>query len=269
MRFCLFLFIFFVAPAWAGFEGITIKNLDLKYERPYGRGVVERASLILSSFIGPLPMPVELVRSDASYKLGTPYFDLVWQNPLHFLHDLKELEAEVFNLNIGSKEHTASASKLAFVPNDFEMFKFQEMAFFCKGDSSSESFKARFMNDCWEKLVFTSKRVEVPTDLPLFGVIEDLPKVVAEIDAPVDDLVINVDKGEFNLVFYFRYFFYAGLRARGHLSYEDDGNTVVLRLDQIKWGYLPVTSKVMNEMKRRIKHPDIVIDPPYMKFKIR
>jgi hypothetical protein len=61
----------------------------------------------------------------------------------------------------------------------------------------------------------------------------------------------------------------AGLRTWGNFHYEDDRKSIVIRVDLIKFGIIPVTSLVMKELKDRIKDPDVEINPPFIKIRTR
>ena len=254
-------------PAFAGFEGIIIKNLDLDYARPHGSGQVHKVSLNLSSFMQG-PMPINVHRTDEALVVVTPFVDLIWKNPLPLLHNAENVQTSGLNVQMGFLEHVIEASFLKATPKGQGEFKFENLSLICKGSSSERLFSNRLKDDCRESMVIKSKKVEIPEDFLLTDILQGLLPITDQIDFPADDLLVDVKNGHFTSVFYFRLFLYAGLRAYGHVSYEDNRETVVLRVDQIRWGYLPVTKIIMKELMKRNKYSNVTIEPPFIRIRI-
>lgn len=265
----LFLPVFFLSffnMAHAGVDSLSVKNLDLSYQRPYGKGQVEKASLGLSLYEG--PYPVEVYRTDDALKLESPFFNLFWNSPMEFFHNMENLEGKKMNLSIGKLHHTAEALHLTAGPAGQGEYKFDHVSMECKGSSLSKELQTRLIEDCREEMTLVAKRVDVPTDFILVDLLGKLPKGPLEMDAPADHLRLTSDKGDFSLVFYLKYYIYAGLRAWGHMSFEDNNKMMVIRVDKIKFGFLSVTQIVMNELERRVDHPSVKVEPPYIKIEL-
>ncbi|MCE9500261.1 MAG: hypothetical protein K8R21_07165, partial [Leptospira sp.] len=58
------------------------------------------------------------------------------------------------------------------------------------------------------------------------------------------------------------------LKVAGHAQFENDGKTFAIRVDEIKFGILPITNTVLSEMQARIKDPKVKIDPPWIRITV-
>lgn len=261
----VFFFSFFNL-SYAGVDSLSVKNLDLNYQRPYGKGEVEKASLGLSLYEG--PYSVEVHRTDEALKLESPFFSLFWNNPMELFHNMESLDGKKMNLSIGRLHHTAHALHLTAGPEGQGEYKFDHVSMECKGSSLSPELQTRLMEDCRERMNLVAKKVDVPIDSILVDLLGQLPKGPLEMDVPADHLKLTSDNGDFSLVLYLKYYIYAGFRTWGHVSFEDNNKIMLIRVDKIKFGYLPVTQVVMSELKKRINHPSITVEPPYIKIEL-
>ena len=94
MRAFLLILITFSMNAIAGFDKLTVQNLDLEYLGPYGKGTVERVGIGMS--FATEPYDVEVNRTDDAFELTSPYLDFTWNDPLKFVYDIEILNTKVY-----------------------------------------------------------------------------------------------------------------------------------------------------------------------------
>lgn len=255
-------------PVFAGFEKITIQNLDFEYKTPYGQGTAEKIGVGVSlKTKATIPFPVEVTRTEESFEFVTPYIDFSWKHPLKFLYELEEFHSQKTSLSLGTKTHSISSEFIMVKTRDHNVYKAQKLNALCDGNATGE-FDVRLFEDCRKKLHLTIKKIDVPDSFILTRLVQELPSpALAELDIPGDNVVLSVNDGNFSLQVYIRFWVYAGLRAYGQVYYENDYQTVAIKVNQIKFGYLPVTNLVMNKLKELIKSPDVKIDPPWIRIR--
>lgn len=263
----IFLLLFFTTSfAFARLERITVQTLDLDYAAPYGRGMAEKVGIGIG--IAPESFPIDVIRTENSFDLISPYVEFSWMNPLKFIYDLQSVSSRKLSASLGAQNHTVTAESVTVVPKKGGEYKADLLDAKCAGDFKGP-FDVRLLEDCRKSLYLTIKRVEVPTDFFLYQVLEELPKLPGTFEIPGDNVIASIDEGNFYLQVYVKYWFYAGLRSRGHVQYENNYQTVAIRVDQVKFGYLIVTNMVMEKLKEVIKSPDVVIDPPWIRIDVR
>jgi hypothetical protein len=265
MRLHLLLTFLFSVSAHAAFEKLNVKNLDLKYEAPYGVGTVEKVGIGMS--LDTYVFPIEINRTENSFELTSPYVDFTWNKPLKFIYDIEQLVTKKASATLGSDVHFVEAEN-ASVKFSGKEYKAELLKLECDGDATGV-FEARLLEDCRHYLDLRVKRIEVPFDFFLFDLVRSLPIPASDkIDMPGDNVIATINKGELYLQVYIKYVFYAGLRAWGHMQYENNRKVIAIRVDSIKFGYLPVTSMVMKKLQELIKSPDVKIDPPWIRINI-
>lgn len=258
--------LFTTSFAFASLEKITVQNLDLDYAAPYGKGTVEKVGIGVG--LTPETFPLEVIRTETSFDLISPYVDFSWMNPLKFIYSLQTVSSRKLSASLGTKDHFISAESVTVIPKNGGEYKADLFDAKCVGDFKGP-FDVRLLEDCRKSLNLTIKRVDVPTDFFLYEVLEDLPKLPGTFEIPGDNVIAKIDEGNFYLQVYVKYWFYAGLRSWGHMQYENNYQTIAIRVDQIKFGYLTVTNLVMKKLQEVIKNPDVVIDPPWIRIDVR
>lgn len=255
---------------FAGFEKLTVQNLDLEYNAPYGKGTVEKVGIGLG--LNPEAFPIEFIRTESTIDLISPYVDFSWYNPLKFVYDIEHATTKKLSSVLGAKDRHYVKSELLIVRPKEASGDYRAEG--VEGECPAEfkgSFDQRLLEDCRKSLNLTIKKIDVPVDFFLLKVLEDLPQLPGQSapDMPGDNIIAKIENGDLYLQIYVKFWFYAGLRTWGHVQYENDYQTIALRVDQIKFGYLTVTNLVMKKLKEVIKSPDVRIDPPWIRIDVR
>jgi hypothetical protein len=264
----LFLIILIISPVFAGLDKIQIKNLDLKYEYPYGTGLVEKVSVGVS-IKSQTNYPVEIHRRDDSFEVLSPFVDFQWMNPIPFFHNLQKVSLEKFNLKIDRNEHYLKGQSVQFAGEKTETFVFGKYDLNCAGSSVSVDVVERLKADCLDKMEASVEHMELPLQF-LSEIASQLPDVPTETGAeiPANDFSLSVYKGDFFSYMRIKYVVRAYLKFWGHLQYENEGKTLAIRLDSVKFGVLPVTPLVFAELARQVNHPRVSINPPWIRIQL-
>ncbi len=264
----LILIIFLISSALAGLDKIQIKNLDLNYESPYGTGVVEKVSVGVSIKSQAL-YPVEVHRRNDSFEVLSPFVDFQWMNPIPFFHNLQKVSLEKLNLKIDRAEHFLKGEALSFTGEKSENFVFGKYDLNCQGTSNAIEVVERLKVDCLDKLEATVAHMELPFQF-LSAIASQLPDVPTETegDIPANDFTLSIYKGDFFSHMRIKYVVRAYLKFWGHAQFENEGKTLAIRLDSVKFGVLPVTPLVFAELSRQVNHPRVSINPPWIRIQL-
>lgn len=267
MRAFLLILTIFSINAFAGFDKLTVQNLDLEYVGTYGKGAVERVGIGMSFAAD--PYDIEINRTDESFELTSPYLDFTWNDPLKFIYDIEKLTTKKLSASLGSKKsHFVEADYLMVQPKERGQYIAEKMKGSCEGLAVGR-FQMRMMDDCRNKMDLTIKKVDVPVDFILYRVMEDLPRMPApEAEFPGDNIIVSVREGDYALQIYLKYWFYAGLRSWGHVQYENDYKTIAIRVDKIKFGYLNITKMALKKLQEVNTSPNVKVDPPWIRINL-
>lgn len=262
MRTLLLTIILFSSSSYAGLKQLGVKNLSLEYTAPKGVGSVEKIEIGLSKVVN---HPLEVERIGETLVVRTPVLDFTWMEPWKFLLDAESISLFNANLSAGKGVHDVSVDQAKFRLNGEYVLK--KAVAHCEGQSTLPDLEFQLLEDCRDLMKVEADRLDVPLDGFLIDILARLP--VPDEEQPLKNFTLSVKDGDFYMYFLASYVVKAGLRAWGAVHYEDDLKTMVIRVDLIKFGILPVTSIVMKELKDRIKDPRIKIDPPMVRIRMR
>jgi hypothetical protein len=262
MRLLLVLILLVPTLSFAGLEKLTINNLNLDYVSPKGTGTVDKVEVGVSKEFS---QPVEVEKLEDSLLLRTGVVEFQWMKPWSPLMLLEKIQVENVTLKSGHLAHALVIPKGTITYKGD--YKILNGSAYCEGTSEQADIENRVLEDCRENMKVEADRFDVPFDFFLIDLLAKLPQQDEE--QPLKNFTLTVKDGDFYMYALVNYVVKAGLRTWGAIHYEDDLNTMVIRVDTIKFGYIPVTNMVMKELKERIKSPDIKVEPPFIRIKIK
>ncbi len=262
------LILFIISSALAALENLQVKNLNLDYVSPQGAGLVEKLSIGMSvqEIFNKQSYSFEIYRREDSFDVLSAYADFQWLYPIAFVHNLQKLNTEKFNLKIDRGEHFLRGESLRFTPQKGGDYFFRNFSLDCNGSSELKKVSERLKADCLDKMHATVTNMELPFQF-LTDIADQLPDTPTETDdIPANDFFLSLYKGDFFSYVRIKYIVKAYLKIWGHVQYENEGKTLAIRIDSIKYGVLPVTDLVMAELRRQIHHSSISINPPWIRI---
>lgn len=254
-------------PAYADIKKVVIKDLNLDYVVPYGKGNIEKIDIATS--LVQVPMDIELHRLSDAFVVNSPYVNFTWHNPIKTIYSLEELSAKNLSISVGGEGHDITGEVLKIKPTkDSEEFKAEMIKLKCLGTSTAR-IEQRILQDCRMSMDLTIKKLELPGKLALENYFPEISDVEVQDDLiPTNNLSLKIVEGNFNFETYVKYWFYAGVRGNGYIQFENDNKVIAIRVDQVKFGYLPVTALVMKKLKELIRSPKVEINPPWIRIQV-
>ncbi len=255
--------LFLSTTAFAGLHHLNVQKLNLDYTTPAGQGTVGKLDIGLSKAS---EEAFTIERVGKTFVARTSFLDFTWMEPWKFLFDVEALKIESLDLSAGKNAHdlTLDHGSVKFKGE----YKIEKGTLHCAGSSDLPDLENRIFEDCRESMNVEMDRLDIPMDFFLADVLNRLPPM-PEDNAPLKNFTLTSKQGDFTMYFLAKYVLKAGLRTWGAFHYEDEFKTLVIRVDLVKFGYLPVTSTVMRELKNRIKDPRIQVDPPLIRIRVR
>ncbi len=260
----LFLLFSFINLSFADLDLMKMENLSANYTKPYGKGEVEKVNIDFSS---PLygPYPVEIFRQENSFKVESPFVTFNWLKPWSFVHNAEHFSVNKLNVSFGKKDHSANMETFNFSLEKMGPFALNKVIASCRGNSTQERVENRVIDDCLKSAEVTVNELDVPVDFFISELVSNLSEQpLPESARPADNLKLTLKDGDFSFMVYTRVIFYAGLRAWGNVSLQNNRKSVVIRIDQIRFGYVPITAIVMKELAKRNRNPDVIINDRYI-----
>lgn len=267
MRFLILTIFLLPTFCFAGLNEIRVTNLSGDYLAPNGSGTFEKFSVDLS-FLPP-KYSFEISHTERGYLLSTPMADIHWTKPPKFIHKSDGLIVRGLNLKLGKGEHEAQAPYLSYTAHGAGAVGLDHPHLRCKGGSKNTDFLYEVLGDCLNEMIFTSEKVHVPDDFFLLDFFRKIYGTRSLPESNLDNFLLTSREGDFYLYFLTRYYVKAGLRTWGKVSFDEKEEVLTLKINLIKFGIFPVTSMVMDEIKKKFEGPDVIVEPPYIKIKLK
>lgn len=262
----IYVLLFFISSlTFANFKSVSIDQLNFVYSKSHGLGSVEKVNLGYSFLDAPYPLEVH--KTESSFELVSEFINVTWSNPWSFVFELEKTEIKNTTFSFGKEKHFIESEHILVKPKGRGDYQSEGLKASCLGKSDGDLLR-RLMDDCHQQMDVSIKRVDVPTDFIFYKILANIPITPEDAEYPADDFKLNIKNGDFSLVFYFKYYFYAGLRSWGNFQYENNHQTIVIRVDKIKFGFLNVTNYVMNKLKEVVTNPQVKVEPPYIKINL-
>jgi len=251
--------------AFAGLEKLHLKNVNLNYLAPEGTGDFEKINFGWSLFEE--KYPVLIYRREKTFEIDSTFANFEWINPFSFVHNFESASVAGVNLKLDREDHVISGDMVKFKPDGLGEFRLEDISVKCKGDSAQEDLVLKIQEDCLAKLDATVAHLELPIHF-IQSISEKLPDAPAETDIPANDFVMSVLNGTFYSSLRIKLLLPAYLKIWGFAQIEDTGKTFSLRIDEVKFGVIPVTALVLYELQQQVKHPRVTVAPPWIRIKL-
>lgn len=250
---------------------VKIVNFNIDYEFPLGTGTLEKLSVGAGSksLLNVFPFRLELNEESKSFFFYSDLIDFTWENPPVLLSDVNKIQTKNLNASSESRLHSLDLEKLVYGPNKKDNYEFEKISFKCEGANDYSQLKVRVFENCRESLSGVVVKMDDFFLRYILSILEKLPLPPGSAsEKMVNDLEISIINGRLKLDYAVRYVISTALHVIGTVQYENDYKTIAVKIDSIKYGFLPVTGLVMNQLRTRIKHPRVKVSPPYIRVEI-
>lgn len=263
MRYFLVLFLCSL-DALASLDYLSIKNLNFQYTQPDGFGTVEKIALgfPFTDQINDEALSLRLV--DQSFVVSSSMVDLNWRSPPAIMLNSQGLKVNQTSFNLGSGLDVFSSDSGEWTPKVGKVVSWKDINLDCQGESRDEDILLRLLSNCHNKMEVKIKKLDLPFDVFFSSLKEFLPAEELN-DIPASNFELKSYNGNFGLVFYTRIIVNAGLRMRGHFTYENNFRILKVRIDKVRYGYFTITDLFFRELKKATQGIEgVKVEPPYV-----
>ncbi len=247
---------------------VYIEDLNLDYVAPLGKGSLVKLNLGFGNMKQMAPYPVEVSVQEEAIFVLSPVAEITWEDYPKFLLDIDKLGATHLNASVSKKEHYLKAYDLTFRPKKNQLYGLNGVNLKCIGNSASKDLIQRVFDDCRESLEGSVSKMNGPLMRYILDVLSDPPNNLVEEIAP-KDLEVSIKNGQIFLNLAVKFIITARARVWGEVFYENDYKTIAIRVDQIKYGIIPVTRIVLSQLRSRVKHPQVTVTPPWIRIHLQ
>jgi hypothetical protein len=254
--------------AWGQVSQGQIKNFNFNYQAPLGQGTAESFSYE-SRFSQQQNVLVEKVGENFLIKLdGVEEREIVFNNPPELVKDAEAIHLKNFNLTL-NETASLSMSKAIFSSPDKEL-DLSSFNLNCNRFSGHEELMDQIIAGCLEKMLVKAGGFNSRAEQ---GIEQALTKAIdASFDAKqsvgVKNMNFKITAGKFDLSAEIRAQISGKAVGNGTIKYDQPTKKLTVKLNQIKFGILDLTSKVFDELEKQ-ENTNLQVKRPYIYFTIK
>ncbi len=175
------------------------------------------------------------------------------------LKDFNLSFSETFGLQMGSGIFTSSV----------DQSRFSELHLSCERHQSYKMVKEQMINGCLKKM--TMKIGAFSTTSAFINKL--MPAVDGRFDVFADsvdikDFDVNMTNSSFDFVGELKALIIGKIKGKGSVGYSSHDNRLTINLNEVKFGFLNITSQVFDELKKQ-ENDEMKVERPYIYVTIK
>lgn len=245
-----------------------IKNFNFDYQAPQGQGTAESFSY-QAKLSQEQKVTVEKVGEDFKIKLeGVEEREIEFKNPPALIKDAESIHLSSFNLSL-NQAASLSMAKANFSSPDKEL-DLSSFTLNCNRFAGHTELMDQMIAGCLEKMVvkaggFNSRAEE--------GIEQAVKKALdAGFDSKqsvgIKNMNFKITAGKFDLSAEIKAQISGRATGNGSIKYDQPAKKLTVKVSQVKFGILDVTSQVFDELKKQ-ENANLQVNQPYIYFTLK
>lgn len=272
----LFLGLFLLAPsAFAKDVTVQVKNFSFNYDDPKGSG--SASAFTMSGIESLAGVQVAVEKLDDIFKIsvtGAENEEIEFKDAPAFMKDAKHMDIENFNLDLGAKATLSLVEGNFNSPESDLMMK--GFSLDCVRDTAQTEVMDQVLSGCMKKMTVrssdfysASKKVEETSALSILSnSIQTVIKASSRGETRVKSLKLNAENGSYDLAADVKADISGKVTSEGNMSYDPTTGTLTIKISQVKFSILNVTSKVFDELKKN-ESDSVKVKKPYVYITVK
>lgn len=255
--------------SFAQVSQVDIKNFNFNYEAPLGEGVAEIFSY-QKEMNNQQKVNVEKFADVFKIKLeGVENQEMEFKNAPSFIQEAENINLNTFNFNLGEK------ISLGLVQGHFnssqDEFNLKNVNLFCDRSTGSELLLDQALIGCIQKMTFKiSSFSSMPQKGIDYAMMEALNSALETNGTALSlkNVDLKINAGKFQLGADIKAQISGTALANGTVKYEPIEKKIIVKVSEIKFGFLDLTSKVFEELKKQ-ESDSLKINKPFITILIK
>jgi len=265
MKKMIFTLVFASMAAQAQMDSLYVSNLNFDYTNPQGRGSVD-AFGSKKSLRASLDLLVD--RVDRDFKLTVmgdheAVYDL--KDAPDFMVEAERMSIKSFNLHLAKERLSVSLLSGNFESRK-DNLRLDNMSLECPRAMEESTTLDQLVQGCTQALTFKlSKFVSADSFSGLEEVLE-IPLTGGSVQ--VNAVELKIKNKKFDLLAEVRAQVSGKVKALGQMSYDSQKGQLAIKISEVKFGFLNITSKVFDELKKN-ESDRLRVKEPYVYYQLK
>jgi hypothetical protein len=245
MKSLVFGFLLVTGFAHADVLKVKVSDFNFGYQNPYGEG--SAATFSRSSFIDS-QVQAHVTKMNKDFKFlvsGSENHEFDFKNAPDFLTKAETME--ISSLNLSLDQNFDLSLKAGHFQSKSSSLKLDQFSLSCLRDLNQEKILDQLVVGCTQKLSLKSSKFSS----------QKINELVARFIGTsitglgVQNAEIQISSGKFDLSAEVKAEISGRVRGRGTVTYDSLTGKITARIDEVKFGILNVTGRVLDEIKKK------------------
>ena len=247
---------------------VKVSDFNFNYQNPYGEG---SAKSFTRSFYGDA-VQVKVEKSDRDFFLsttGAENQEFTFKNAPAFMTNAETMSVKGFNLNFGSAFNMSLQSGRFL--SDEDSLKLDGLILGCSRDTTHKDDMDQLIMGCMDQMSLKSSRFS--SESVKSGLVNILTTAFIEAsgtksDVGVNSLELKTQKGKYNLEADVKAHVSGKVKSNGNMSYDPATGKMIIKISEVKFGFLNITGKVFDELEKN-ESEKLKVKKPYVYYTIK
>lgn len=256
---------------------VEVKDFDFEYNDPMGEGTASSFSLNSSTIQGGAKVYVEKMDDEFNIKVSSSEErELSVKNAPDFFLKAEKMKVGGFNFSLYDRA-VLSLSQGSFLSRDGEL-NLQNLSLNFNRDRSQKELIDQMINGCIVQMSLKASKFNSSQMnegnlasllmLSFLSSVKEENFVEAKSGFEVKALDIKTKSGRFELTAEIKAQISGKVKSNGHLSYEPLNKRLTIKINEVKFGILNITSKVFDELKKK-ESDKLKVGRPFVYYSLK
>lgn len=257
----LLLSVLLSSAAMAQVSKVDVKNFNFNYHAPLGDGVAD--SFSYEKLVNAQKVEVEKVNGEFKILLeGVENQELTFKNAPALISDAESISLKAFNLSFA--ERFALSISSAEFNSPGKIVELSNLNLSCDRVASFPEIIDQMISGCLQKMSFKAGALSTDGE----GLDQAFIQAVEKSAMGVKNVDFKVNGGKFEMGAEIKAQISGKMKGNGTVKYEAVARKLTVKVSEIKFGILDVTSQVFDELKKQ-ESDSIKVSKPYVYITIR
>jgi hypothetical protein len=245
MKSLVFSFFLMTGVVQAEVLKVQVSDFNFSYEDPYGEGTA--TSFSRNQFTDS-EVQVNVTKFNKDFRVivsGSENHEFDLKNAPDFLTNAETMDIQGFNL--GLDQNVDLSLKSARFNSKKSSLKLDVFSLFCLRNVNQNKLLDQLVTGCVQKLSLKSSKFSSQKTT------EVIEKLIGASDSGlgVHNVDLQINNGKLDLTAEIKADISGKVRGRGAVAYDSSTGIITARIDEVKFGILNITGRVLDEIKKK------------------
>lgn len=247
---------------------VSVKNFNFTYKDPHGEG---SASSFTRNQLASEEVHVAVDRIDKDLKFtvtGSENHEFELKDAPSFMTEAETMSVNGFNLSLADRVALTLASGRFNSKED--AMKLDGLSLDCARDLTKTEIMDQLLSGCIQKMTFKTSKFSSQAEEGFIGLLSSsISSAVSDkADLGINSLDLKTNAGKYDLTAEVKSSISGKVKSNGNMSYEHTTGKLILKISEVKFGFLNITGKVFDELKKK-ESDKLKVKEPYVYYSLK